>query len=41
MTETTEKIIEYMHDLINTDISSVVIINEDKPVVFAIMRGEK
>lgn len=42
MTETTEKIIEYMHDLINNDISSVVIINDDKPVVLASMnKGEE
>ena len=42
MTETTEKIIEYMHDLINNDIPSVVVINDDKPVVFsAINKGEE
>lgn len=41
MTETTEKIIEYMHDLINNDISSVVVINDDKPVVFSAMNKGK
>lgn len=42
MTETTGKIIKHMHDLIHDDISSVVVINDDKPVVFAAMnKGEE
>lgn len=41
MTETTDKIIEYMQDLIHDDISSVVVINDDKPVVFAAMNKDE
>lgn len=41
MTETTKKIIECMHDLIHDDISSVVVINDDKPVVFAAMNKDE
>lgn len=42
MTETTDKIIGYMQDLIHENIASVVVINDDKPVVFAAMnKGEE
>lgn len=41
MTETTKKIIECMHDLIHDDISSVVVINDDKPVVFVAMNKDE
>ena len=42
MTETTEKIIKCMRYLINEDISSMAIINEDKPVAYLAMnKGEE